>query len=698
MPLLSATGLTKTFGDVTVLAGVSLTLEPGEKAGLVGRNGAGKTTLLRLLAGLDVPDRGTAVLRAGAVAGYLAQLPDVPLDYTLWDEALEAFAVLRDVERKLAAAESRMASPEIHGDDARLRAALEEYGRLRERFERAGGFGYEAEARRTLAGLGFREDQYRQPLASMSGGQRSRAALARLLLSGPDLLLLDEPTNHLDLEALEWLQAFLQSYHGALLLVSHDRYLLDAVTSRTLDLEDGRLEEYPGHYSLYVTEREARRVRQQEAFERQQEEIEVLKAYIRRYHAGQKSRQAKSREKRLARITPVEAPRTARALTFRLDAPRRGPQTVVRLRNVTKRYGTTPVLRHVAVEIHRGEKVGLIGPNGTGKTTLLRIIAGLEPPTSGVVEVGAGVRIGYFAQHAEDTLDATRSVLDEVLGARPLGPEQVRTVLGRFLFSGEAVYKKIAQLSGGERRRVALAKMVLDRPNLLLLDEPTTHLDLPSLEMLESALRAFAGAMILVSHDRYLLDHVAGRLLILTDGEVVDVPGPYHSYRDTLAAVASADAPWRGHPGGCTRAGAGRQAARRAGRVEGPVAAALPPGSAQPTPERREGPERQSPRGTERDAHIARPPEREGARRQEPDVPPGREPARRRTARTGGPTSEEIMARIGALEREQGDLSRVMGDPELYRDADRARRTVQRYEEISAALESLYAALDGVEE
>ncbi len=673
MPLLSATDLSKSFGDVTVLAGVSFALEPGEKVGLVGRNGAGKTTVLRLLAGLDAPDQGTVSVRAGAVVGYLPQVPDVEPGHTLWDEAAAAFAGLREVERKLAEAEARMASPDVHGDDARLAAALDEYGRLRDRFERGGGFAYEAEIRRTLAGLGFCEDQYHQPLVSMSGGQRSRGALARLLLSAPDLLLLDEPTNHLDLEALEWLQTFLQQYRGAVLLVSHDRYLLDAVTSRTLELEAWRIAEYPGNYAYYAIEGAARRERQQEAFERQQEEIEALKAYIRRYHAGQKSRQAKSREKRLARIQPIEAPRAHRTLSFRLEAPRRAPQTVLRVRNVTKRYGAAEILRHVAMEVRRGEKLGLIGANGAGKTTLLRIITGLDRPTSGTVELGPGVRVGYFAQHAEETLDLDRSVLEEVLGDRRITPEQVRTLLGRFLFSGEAVYKQVGQLSGGERRRVALAKMVLDRPDLLLLDEPTTHLDLPSLETLEAALRAFPGAMILVSHDRYLLDHVAGRLLILSDGEMREVPGPYHRYRETLAASAPArrlgDAPSPGAAG-----------AARDGRAVGSSAAAAPGTAAGFDGDN--APPRAAARGAD-----AVPPPPTRAR------PAASRDHRSSVPRSSEPTSDEIVARIGALEQEQRDLSRLMGDPELYRDAARARQTVQRYEEVSAALESLYAAL-----
>jgi len=657
MPLVSAVQLAKSYAGVPVLTAASCALEPGEKVGLVGRNGAGKTTLLRLLAGLETPDGGEIVFSPGATVGYLPQIPAVDETRTLWEEAASAFAATREAEARLRETEANLARPEVHNDEARLAAALAEYGRLREVFERGGGFTYEADVRRTLAGLGFAEDQWRRPLATMSGGQRSRAALARLLLTAPDLLLLDEPTNHLDLDALEWLQAFLQGFRGAVLIISHDRYLLDAVTARTLDLEAGRVEDYPGGYTAYVAERDARRARQQELFERQREEIAALEEYIRRNRAGQKARQAKSREKRLAKIVRVEAPRTVRGPAFRLDAPRRGPQIVVRLRHLGKRYGNARVLAGVSLEVRRGEKIGVIGPNGAGKTTLLRIIAGLEPPSAGLAELGPGVRVGYFAQQAEETLDADLTVLDAVLGDRALSPEQVRRVLGRFLFSGEAVYKRVGDLSGGERRRVVLARLVLDRPDLLLLDEPTTHFDLPSLEALEQALEAFEGAMLVASHDRYLLDRVARRLVIVDAGAVREVQGPYHMYRESLSA-----------------------AAERAG--EKPAVSAPPPRAMPAAPD-----------GPPKTAASAKPHERavEGSARQ-----PSRKA--RRSPSDGAPPAAEmdihaVLDRIGALEDEQRELSRLMGDPELYRDAARARNTVRRYEDVNAELESLYALL-----
>ncbi len=662
MPLLLAAGLSKSYGNAQVLTDVSLALEPGEKAALVGRNGVGKTTLLRVLAGLEAPDRGTRALSGGATAGYLPQDPTVDESRTLWDEASAPFAHLAAAERKLADLETQLAAPEVHGDDTRLSGALEEYGRLREQFETRGGFTYEAEVRRTLRGLEFREEQFRQPLSSMSGGQRSRAALARLLLSAPDLLLLDEPTNHLDLNGQEWLEAFLKAYAGAVLLVSHDRFLLDSVTTRTFELEEGTLEEYTGSYSTYAIERVQRLAQRREVFERQQEEIENLKAYIRRYHAGQKSRQAKSREKRLARIHQVTAPRTHRTAYIRLEAPRRNPQVVLRLRGVTKRFGDLEVLRKVTLEVRRGEKIGLIGPNGAGKTTLLRLLARIEEPTSGQVELAPGIRVVYFAQHSEETLDLNQTVLDEALGARPVTPAQVRALLGRFLFSGDDVFKRVDQLSGGERRRIALAKLVLDRPDVLLLDEPTTHLDLVTLEALEGAFRGFPGAMLFVSHDRYFLDRMAERLLLLGDGTVCSIAGPYHKYRETLAGTPPSDAH---EPAGDRDATAHPRGQGETPRAAGQLDAG------QPTVERHRGARRNpSPR------NASSPGTSEG-------TPAGREAS-----------ADEIIQRIATLEQEVTDLSRVMGDPELYRDRARARETVQRYDDVTAALEALYAQLE----
>ncbi|MGH2373875.1 MAG: ABC-F family ATP-binding cassette domain-containing protein, partial [bacterium] len=530
MPILTVTEVAKSHADLEILSGVTFSLEPKERAALIGRNGSGKTTLLRLLAGLDAPDRGRVGLAGWARVAYLPQTPEGPSATTVLAHVLAGAADVRALEARVQELEHLMATPEVHGDPLRLRSVMDDYARAREHFEHAGGFTLEVRARTVLSGLGFNEGDHARPLGVLSGGWRVRAELARVLLTEPDLLLLDEPTNHLDLAATEWLEGYLTAFPGACIVVSHDRYLLDAVTSRTLDLEGGRVEAYPGAYSTYVQLKAEKARLQQEAWERQLDEVEKLKDFIRRYKAGQRAAQAHSREKMLARIEAdaIERPRAERAMRVRADTTRRSGRIVVRLQRVTKRFddeGNTAgveVLSDVSLEIHRGERTGLLGPNGAGKSTLLRLIAGLDAPTSGIVTLGTGVHPTYFAQESAEDLDLDGTVLDELLADRPLTPEQVRTYLGRFLFSGEDVYKRVGMLSGGERQRLSLAKLLLDEPNLLLLDEPTNHLDIPSREALEEALGEFPGTMIVATHDRYLLERLATRILTVDDRSVED--------------------------------------------------------------------------------------------------------------------------------------------------------------------------------
>ncbi|HET6948521.1 MAG TPA: ABC-F family ATP-binding cassette domain-containing protein [bacterium] len=548
MPIQTVSEFTMSFGGELLLEGVTFSVEPKEKVALVGRNGTGKTTLLRIAGGLVEPDRGTVSRAPWARAAYLAQIPEGPDDATVWTHVLAGAADVHALEGRLRALEAEMSRPEVHDDAPRLAAVMDEYATVQAHFEHAGGFTLEASAGMVLSGLGFAEADREKRLGTLSGGWRVRTELARVLLAEPDLLLLDEPTNHLDLEALEWLEEYLQGFPGAAIVVSHDRHLIDAVTTRTLELEQRRVASYPGPYSVYVRLKAEEQERQHGLHERQQEEIAKLEAYIRRYKAGNRATMAKSREKRLGRVRErlIEAPRTQKGMAFRPTAGIASGRSVVTMKGVAKQYGGRTVLSGLDLLIFRGDRIGLLGPNGAGKSTLLRVLGGLEPPTSGRVTHGTNVRVAYFAQEPTASLDPANSVLDEVLADRPLTPDQVRSYLGRFLFSGDEVFKQIAMLSGGERQRLSLAKMLLDEPNLLLLDEPTNHLDIPSREALEGALREFAGTIVVATHDRYLLERLATRILTIQDGRIADFRGTYEELRRRRAREgASKPAPGR---------------------------------------------------------------------------------------------------------------------------------------------------------
>ena len=628
MPLLSVTDISKTHADREIFGGITFSLEPDERVALIGRNGTGKTTLLRLIAGLDAPDRGRITLAGWARLAYLPQTPEGPSETPVLAHVLAGAADVRGLEARIRDLEHMLAAPEVHDNPQRLEAVMEEYAHVREHFEHAGGFTIETRARTVLSGLGFREPDYERPLGVLSGGWRVRAELARALLTEPDLLLLDEPTNHLDLAATEWLEDYLKSFAGACVVVSHDRYLLDAVTSRTLELEQGRIEAYPGSYSTFV-KLKAERVRLlQETRERQQEEIAKLEDYIRRYKDGQRAAQAKSRMKMLARVEAemVDAPRAQRSMRMKMTSASASGRMVARLKHVRKAFEGHEVLAGVTLEIHRGDRIGLLGPNGAGKSTLLRMVAGLESPTSGIVTLGAGVQPRYFAQESTQSLDVDSTVLEEVLGNRPMLPEQIRTYLGRFLFTGEDVFKRIGMLSGGERQRLLLATLLLDEPNLLLLDEPTNHLDITSREALEAALQEFPGTMIVATHDRYLLERLATRILTVDDRDVSDFKGTYHELRERRA----------------------REAAPGATRPRTRAAKSSKKGSA--------------------------------------------------AAQPAKPTFDQIAAQIATAEADLKDAAGWLGDPDLYRDPERAKAMRLRYEDADRRLAGLYELLDQVED
>ncbi|MBC7249233.1 MAG: ABC-F family ATP-binding cassette domain-containing protein [Anaerolineae bacterium] len=524
MSILTANGLAKSYGVQDVFRNVSIQIARGDKIGLVGPNGEGKTTLLRILAGLEEPSAGTVHRARGLRVGYLPQIVELDGERTVYDEMLTAFAELRAQEDELRRLEEAM------GDPARREEAMRRYDDLLTRFELAGGYTYEARIRQVLAGLGFSAEEWEQPLGQLSGGQKTRALLARLILQDHDLLLLDEPTNHLDLSALEWLENHLIQWPGSLVVVAHDRRFLDKVAGRIWDLDFGRLEEYPGNYSRYAALRAERMARRQAEYEAQQEYIAKTEAFIQRYKSGQRSKEARGRQKRLERMERLERPRQARTINLRLQADGRSGDLVLTSEGVTIGYDPQqPLFTCPKLILLRGQRAALIGPNGAGKTTFLKTVLGHIPPLAGEIRLGASVKIGYMAQ-THESLDPANTVLDEILEVKNLPLEKARTFLGRFLFLGDDVFKRVGDLSGGERSRVVLAKLTLQEPNFLLLDEPTTHLDLPSQEVLQEVLVNFPGTILLVSHDRYLIDALATQVWVLEKGRLRVYPGGYAEY------------------------------------------------------------------------------------------------------------------------------------------------------------------------
>jgi ATP-binding cassette subfamily F protein 3 len=516
MSILVAERLAKSYGPQDVFWDVSCSVAAGDRIALVGRNGTGKTTLLRILAGTE-PLSGGQVHRArGLRIGYLPQGASLEGEGTLWQEMMHAFASLRILEGRLHELEAAMADPQ------RAEAALEAYAPLRERFELLGGYTYQDQTKHVLMGLGFPPEEHDMPVPHLSGGQKTRAYLARLLLESPDLLLMDEPTNHLDLQAIEWLEGHLNGWQGTVILVAHDRYFMDRVVHKVWELAFGQLEVFTGNYSHYVQQRGERNERHLKEYRAQQEFVAKEEDYIRRYMAGQRSRQAKGRLKRLERFKEdemLDRPHQERTISLRFQTPLRSGEKVIWSQDLVVGYEPDdPLFTCPDLDLRRGECVALLGPNGSGKTTFLRTLLGDLEPLDGYVRLGASLKLGYFAQVHSD-LDPDKTVLDSILELKNLPLGEARSFLGRFLFSGDDVFKLIAKLSGGERSRVALARLVLERANFLLLDEPTNHLDIPSQEILEEVLDGFAGTIVLVTHDRYLVDRLATQLWIIKPEE-----------------------------------------------------------------------------------------------------------------------------------------------------------------------------------
>jgi ATP-binding cassette subfamily F protein 3 len=529
MSLIVAQDLRKSFGALDVLTGCSARVERGDRIAVVGVNGSGKTTLLRLLARLEQPDAGTVAYATGVRVGYLPQEPVFAGHETLREYVLLAFPQLVALRRELEDCTHVLAAaPAGRPSDT----VLERYAELSHAFDAAGGYTFEQRLAQVLGGLGLPDDALDRPVRTLSGGQRSRAALARLLLEEPDVLLLDEPTNHLDLQALEWLERFLQRWPGSFVVVSHDRYFLDQVATRVWELSQGRLDSYPGNYSHYLRQKAERLEQQAKQYTAQQEWIARTEEFIRRYKAGQRYRQARGRQKLLQRLERVERPvdeREERSLRFGLHSPIRSGRIVLAGQDVVIGYPDQPLFRIPEVQLERGERAALIGPNGCGKTSFLRMLLGELRPLEGELHLGRNVHLGYYAQ-AHEGLSFAGTVLEEILTAREMEVGQARAFLARFLFTQDEVFKPVAALSGGERSRLALAKLVLQQANVLLLDEPTNHLDVGARETLESVLQEFPGTILFVSHDRYLIDALATQVWAIEDGELRVYEGGYTEY------------------------------------------------------------------------------------------------------------------------------------------------------------------------
>ncbi len=581
MVVASARGLGHAFGAQDIFAGLAFEIQPRDRVALVGVNGAGKSTLLRILARVEVANHGQLSLPAADRVAYLPQEVDFPAGQSLDAYLREAFAATRQLEAELRDLESRLA---VVSSETEIAHLLARHAEVQARLEAGDGYAYDHRLQATIAGLGIADSLLDREVATFSGGQRTRAALARILLGGADLLLLDEPTNHLDIEATEWLETYLVGAAPALVIASHDRHFLDAVATRTWEIADGDLEAYVGNYTQFARQRADREARQRRDFATQQAHVARTEAFIRRYRAGVKSRQARGRQKLLDRVVRVGPPRDPGKLRLAISATLRAGDIVLATEGLAiapdapagaglrgqspgmpfvheapaGARGITPLVTCDDAEIGRGDRIAIVGPNGAGKTTLLRVLMGEVVPVRGRAHLGYGVQVAYYAQ-AHEQLDVGGTVLSGVIGMRPMSEGEARTYLGRFLFTGDDVFKPVSALSGGERSRLALARLSLTTANVLVLDEPTNHLDIYAREALEAVLDQFDGTLIFVSHDRFLVDGLATKLWEVAEGRMQVHEGSWSAMR------------------------AARRAGASAGRLAGPTATASParaPGSA----------------------------------------------------------------------------------------------------------------------
>jgi ATP-binding cassette subfamily F protein 3 len=627
----------KSYGPHDIVKGATWQHNPGEKVGLVGRNGAGKTTLFRLLLKQEDVDHGQVLRASGLTIGHVGQHLDAEPGMSLFDYVETAFADVLAIERRMRAIEHDLAdATKSAGEHEKL---LEKYAGLQHDYEHADGYTLHAEVERVLTGVGFAKNEWERPMAAFSGGQQNRAMLARVLLTDVDLLLLDEPTNHLDLAGIEFLEEFLQSFKGSYLLISHDRTFLNRTVEKIVELAHGKLLEYPGNYERFLVLRGERMEKMAADYEQQQELIDKTKDFIRRNIAGQKTKQAKSRRKMLAKLDEVERPETDETLAnFKLEAGPRSGAVALMADHVTAGYGERAIVNSLTMTIRRGERYAIIGPNGSGKSTLLKTFVGRLQPLAGAITYGHNVQVGYYDQTLGD-LNPGGNVIDEVWNLdHSQSEEQVRSYLAQFSFFDDDVFKKTRDLSGGEKGRLALAKIIYTGGNVMLLDEPTNHLDVYTREALEEALERYTGALIVVSHDRYFIDRVVEHVILVDEGTADVFAGNYSDYAERLKAGVAVP----------RKAEAVPPASTRSARASSPAAPV--------------------------DDKLAR----------------AEQKKREKRLRTINAEIVDLESRIASAERERERNDLLLCSEEVFRDGERSRKIQSQNADLKAMIDLLY--------